>query len=505
MAFGLSATGLEIKRLADIKPEIEDLLRQRLGNSINLLPESVFGQLVGIYSEREAEIWELIEDVYHSQYPDDAEGSSLDNAVALNGIRRLQATFSVQKNQILFGDPGTTVPAGTQFSVKGNADAKFKTRKPVTLVAGSNEIQSLIFSSRPDSGYFTLMHKAKETTKIYFNDDAAAIENAMNSLLHLRGVTVTGDFSVGFSIKFTGDTGLQYQPLISLKSNSLTSLYKPVTGYITRIQVGIPQALVDLQAVETGPINAPIGTLTVIDNPVSGLNKTINIEATILGRSRESDMQLKDRREETLALGGNATMDAIRSKIKNLDDVTDAFVFENDTLITDGNGRPGKSYEVVINGGDEDAIADVIWKSKPSGIRTFGKISRNVIDPHGVTRTVWFSRPTQVRIFTSLDLYVTEGVFPVNGANEVRQRLIAWGKSLGIGKTVIVYPQLISQLASVPGIVKVRVRINTSRVSNGPGDPAVDSNIDIRPYEFASFADNDLVVNVISSKGGNEI
>jgi uncharacterized phage protein gp47/JayE len=497
MAFGLSATGLEIKRIADIKPEIEDILRQRLGNSINLLPESVFGQIVGIYSEREAEVWEVVEDVYHSQYPDDAEGASLDNAVAFNGIRRLQAAVSVQRNQLLFGDPGTTVPVNTQISVNGNPDAKFKTRNTATLAAGLNAIQDISFSGVPDSGAFTLLHRTQQTVSIPFGAVATDVQAALNGLSHLSGVIVTGDFATGFTIEFDGDDGLQSQSLITIGANTLTEAAVPVVVGVAVTQVGEAQALVDLEAVEAGPVDAPIGTLTVIDTPVSGLNRTINVEPTVIGRNRENDVQLKARREETLAVGGNATIEAIRSKIKNLEGVADAFVFENDTLITDGDGRPGKSYEAVIDGGDEDSIADVIWKSKPGGIRTFGQISRNVIDSQGVTRIIQFSRPTQVEIFTSLDLTIDVAAFPVNGALKVKELLLAWGASLGIGKDVIVYPQLVAQLASVPGILDVRVRIDTSPVSNTPGDPAVDDNIDIQPFEVASFADTDTTVNIL--------
>lgn len=497
MAFGLSATGLEIKRLADIKPEIEEILRQRLGNSINLLPETVFGQIVGIYSEREASVWEVVEDVYHSQYPDDAEGASLDNAVAFNGIRRLEAAKSVQRNQLLFGDVGTIVPVNTQFSVNGNPDAKFKTRNSATLVTGLNAIQEVAFGSVPDAGSFTLIHRTQETVAIAFNATAIDVQNALNGLPHLSGAVVTGDFTAGFTIEFDGDDGLQAQELVAVGANSLTDAAVPVAITPSPTQVGVPQALVDLEAVETGPVDAPVGTLTVIDTPVSGLNRTINVEPTVIGRNRESDVQLKARREQTLAVGGNATIEAIRSKIKNLEGVADAFVFENDTLVTDGDGRPGKSYECVVDGGDEEAIADVIWKSKPGGIRTYGQISQNVIDSQGVTRVIQFSRPSEVRIYTSLDLTVDVATFPANGALKVKELILAWGAGLGIGRDVIVYPQLVAQLAAVPGILDVRVRIDTSPVSNTPGDPAVDDNINIQPFEVASFADADTVVNVL--------
>lgn len=85
----------------------------------------------------------------------------------------------------------------------------------------------------------------------------------------------------------------------------------------------------------------------------------------------------------------------------------------------------------------------------------------------------------------------------MNGALKAKELIIAWGAFLGIGRDVIVYPQLVAQLVSIPGILDVRVRIDTSPVSTTPGDPALDDNIDIQPFEVASFADSDTEVNVL--------
>jgi len=497
VAFGLTVTGFIAKRLADIKPEIEDILRQRLGNAINLLPETVFGQIVGTFSEREASLWEVAEDVYHSQYPDDAEGVSLANAVAFNGIEVIDAEKSVQENQLFFGDIGTTIPIETQFSVNGNSNAKFKLISPITLVAGQDSIQEVSFSTVPDAGQFTLIHRNQETVTIPFSAVAMDVQNALNSLPHLSGVVVTGDFADGFQIEFDGNDGLQAQSSISIGVNTLTTSMVVCTPTITSIQTGEPQGMADLEALETGPIDAPIGTLTVIDTPVSGLSRTINVEATVIGRDRETDTQLKARRQETLAVGGNATLEAIRSKLKNLEGVSDAFIFENDTLINDIDGRPGKSYECVVDGGDEDEIAITIWKSKPGGIRTYGQISQNITDSQGNTRTIQFSRPTEISIYTSLDLTVDSTVFPFNGALKAKELIVAWGAFLGIGRDVIVYPQLVAQLVSIPGILDIRVRIDTSPVSTTPNTPAVDDNIDIQPFEVASFAETNTEVNIL--------
>ena len=51
---GLTSTGFTGKRLDDIKTEIEDVLKSAFGPAVNLRAESVLGQIVGIFSERES-------------------------------------------------------------------------------------------------------------------------------------------------------------------------------------------------------------------------------------------------------------------------------------------------------------------------------------------------------------------------------------------------------------------------------------------------------------------
>ncbi|MBX9720598.1 MAG: hypothetical protein K2X81_04295, partial [Candidatus Obscuribacterales bacterium] len=88
--FGLTPQGFKIKRLPDIHAENQNLLLAAFGE-INLDPQSIFGQLIGVLSKVEADIWENMQDVYFSQYPNSAEGISLDNVVQLNAITRLAA------------------------------------------------------------------------------------------------------------------------------------------------------------------------------------------------------------------------------------------------------------------------------------------------------------------------------------------------------------------------------------------------------------------------------
>jgi uncharacterized phage protein gp47/JayE len=134
--YGISSTGLEIKRLADIKTELETSFKTQFGTAHNIDSRSPSGQLIGILAEREALLWELIEQLYNAQYPDSAEGIPLDNVVSITGTIRKPATKSTAVITI-FGTLGTVIPAGSIVSVQGNSTARFVLDTQVTIAAGS--------------------------------------------------------------------------------------------------------------------------------------------------------------------------------------------------------------------------------------------------------------------------------------------------------------------------------------------------------------------------------
>lgn len=489
MAFGLSSAGFQKARIEDIKAAIEAELKVRFGPYINLLPQSVFSQVVGLYAERESLIWEAMEDVFNSQYPDTAEGASLDNVAALSGINRLAATKSVVKGQLLFGTAGTVIPAGTILSVSGNAAARFLTLLEVTLVAGTDEVQTLTFSATPTAGTWKLKYLTDETASIAYNANAAAIQAALNALPLLSGVTVSGTYPT-FTITFAGADGKQAHPLLEVTSSTLVDGVTTVTNTIVETTAGVPQGQVDCEAESTGPVTAVTQTLSVIETPIAGLNSTRNPEDAILGRNTETDLELRSRRSRTLQVAGAGTVEAIRSRLLNLAGVTDVIVFENDSLVTDERGLPAKSFETVIKGGDAQEIVDLLWSIKPAGIQTYGNLNGTIVDSQGVSRVIYYSRPTLVPIYLEVDLTVNSD-FPVTGAAAAETALVEQGNLFGIGNDVIVIPKLIYALNGINGIEDVVIRIGTAP------SPTLDNNIQIASNEIASFDSTRTTVNIL--------
>lgn len=345
MAFGLTPTGFQPKQLQDIKTEIQQELSAAFGQNLDFLPESVFGQIVGIFSEREALIWQLGEAIYASQYPQGAEGTSVDNILALNNLRRLGATASKTAptdtdgtpGLILYGTPGTVIPAGSLISVLGTPSQQFAIDITVTIAAAQDDVQTLFFSNTPDVGNFQLsivtpLLVTETTGLIPFSANAAAVQAAINALTGYADVTVTGSFTTGFIITFTLTSGNQFQNPFTIFSNTLQMGVNVTNINVVHTTSGHPaEVAASATATTTGPLFAPAGTLTVIDSPISGWAAVNNPLDVIPGTDIENDTQALERRNRLLAEQANGPIQSIVEKVLQVPGVQQALGFENRT------------------------------------------------------------------------------------------------------------------------------------------------------------------------------
>jgi len=475
---GLTSTGFLKKTLAEIKAELEDAWKLAFGNQVNLTAGSVNATIIGIIAEREALIWDLAEGVYQSQYPNTAEGTSLANVGAITNSAPRGATNSFIVDQLLFGTAGTIIPVGTIFSVLNNPLSRFVTMDLVTLGTGADEVQEIEFDAVPDAGTWTLSI-GEDDFAFDFDDNAAAIQAAIQAIY--EDVTVTGNYATGFVVTFAGDQGKRPWDLIIVDDSSLLDGVNPVTATVTETTAGVAQATVRVEAETSGPVAAPTGLLTVIETPVTGLTSTLNLTDAIVGVNAETDAEFRLRRISELAQSGAATLPAIRTKLKQVTDVNEVVVFENTTLTTDGDGRPPKSIQVFVDGGEDQDIGEALWEVKPGGIQTFGDVDVTLIDSQGLSQTVYFNRPTPVNIWVEVDVDANDE-YPVDGDDQIVAAILAYATTLVVGQDVLVYPKLLPAIVdNVAGIEDIEIRIGIAM------NPTLDDNVVVEANEIAKF------------------
>lgn len=125
-ALGFLRTRLD-ERLAQLKADYQSIF----GSDIQVEPDDMDGQLLGIFSERLSDLDQLAEDTYNSLNPNTASGVALSRLVQLNGIRRQAGSYS-SADLSLTGTPGVTVPSGSL--VKSTVDnSTWSTQNDVTF------------------------------------------------------------------------------------------------------------------------------------------------------------------------------------------------------------------------------------------------------------------------------------------------------------------------------------------------------------------------------------
>jgi hypothetical protein len=180
-------------------------------------------------------------------------------------------------------------------------------------------------------------------------------------------------------------------------------------------------------------------------------------------------------------------VEAIRSRLLQVENVTGAFVEENTDTVTDGEGRPPKSFEAIVAGGDDQDIADLIWQVKPAGIETYGTETVAVNDSQGNSHDINFSRATEIYLWVRLTVtQYAEETYPSDGDDQVAAAALAYGITHEIGNDVIVQ-RFLPGIYEIPGIASVLVEIATSATAGGPAGAYQTTNLAIANTEVAVF------------------
>ncbi len=219
----------------------------------------------------------------------------------------------------------------------------------------------------------------------------------------------------------------------------------------------------------------------------------------VLGRDTESDADFRARRLDLLSVAGAGTLESIRAAVRQVGGVVAVFGRENVTDLVDVNGLPPKSFEIIVQGGEDDQIAQAIFNTKGAGIlshRDPGAAGRTVavVDSEGFPQDLNFTRPTEVPIYVAVTVLTDPGVFgggdPVVGEQLVKEAIVAQGDLLNIGDDVISLRIRCAplELAGVEDVTSFAIDIAPAPVS--------DANIVIAGQSRAVFSTSNVTVVV---------
>ena len=97
-----------------------------------------------------------------------------------------------------------------------------------------------------------------------------------------------------------------------------------------------------------GAITAAAGTVRHLVSPVSGLSSVVNPNAATPGAEAETDASCRNRLKAAAAASSVSSMDAIRTAVLSVPNVTSCIVLENNGDAADARGIPGHSICVLF-------------------------------------------------------------------------------------------------------------------------------------------------------------
>lgn len=462
----VTSTGLNRKTLQELRLEFENKFKQVFGVAFETAVDSPNGLLVSQLALSYNDLWELAQEIYSSLDPNQAVGAALDARVAFNGVSRKPALPCIVDAVLYTEGSSATIQAGS-LARRQRGNLNFALDETVTISRSScDELLIIDNGSAKNTEYvfhFTFgdvtLNNSTSASNIAVL--ATAIHNAGGySEITTRGIVVRSmdDSPVGITGSMPSDFIIQ----------------SGANGKFT--------------AVETGYQTCEIGELDAIAVAVGGWSAVYNYVAGDPGEDLETDESLRVRRAAAARVRkSRATDPAIEAALLDVRGVSSALVKSNRGFATDSDGIPGKSFNSLVIGGNDNEIAQCIYENQPSGIQSYGNTSVNITDSHGIEQQISFSRPTPVYLWVKVtySLYSEE---EFTGEQSIKDALVEWAeKEYTLGKDII-STRINQGLYDVPGIGVATCAVAvTDSPDSAPSSASYETDKQI-PVAFFSYA-----------------
>ena len=231
---------------------------------------------------------------------------------------------------------------------------------------------------------------------------------------------------------------------------------------------------------QVGAIEALANTITTIVTPTYGWLTVNNPSPANVGQPVETTQELIQRQQASVALPSQTPKAGIEAGIYSIEGVIDFKVYENDTSSTaaydtsKNTGGPANSITCVVEGGNDNEIAEQIDLRKTPGCYTEGSVEIDVYDIFGSENKIRFFRPTYTNIYCEITITALSG-YSSAVADEIKQAIVNYLDQFKIGTNLYV-SQIWEAALSVSPDLKPYFAINSVTIGTS-GDSLSSNNI----------------------------
>jgi hypothetical protein len=430
---GLTTTGLEIKRFDEIQSEVQAALDSKNTNIvIDSTSDSAAKNLANPLILSYAELWEFGEQVYNSFNIYKAEGYALDQLVLFKNLTRIQPSSSSGFIE-LFCTQQLGVTTNTQF--RDNKNRLVISTQNKTMGQGTFRSINITVDNVIDStNYYVVINNLEFSYVSGIGDTPQIILDGIRDDINLGSIATASTTTDNLFVEIVAPNAASFILFAELLSGDFSD------------------TIIAASPTE-GAIVFPLDTITELVDVISGVTSVNNPADFTIGIDGETDEELRTRYLNTSGAFGNATINSIINDVGLVEGVTGVALINNPLDIISVEGLPPHSFEVVVEGGDDQDIGDSILATGAAGITPFGAVSVTSTDIGGSDHAISFSRPDNIYIFLKAT-YSTydEEVFPTSGEATMIESLVAYGAALDSDEDVIPPRFNTSIYANVSGV-----------------------------------------------------
>lgn len=157
--------------------------------------------------------------------------------------------------------------------------------------------------------------------------------------------------------------------------------------------------LLNFRAAELGAITALPNTINIMETIVTGVSSVNNpANNYITGDTGETSSEFRNRRDKTMEAPSQGFDESLQSQLLNLDNVTQAKVYDNRSDVT-VNNIPPHTVRTIVEGGNPADIGRTIYNNVPPGIPMKGQQVVEVPKINGLSENVYYDLPRPINLY----------------------------------------------------------------------------------------------------------
>lgn len=203
--------------------------------------------------------------------------------------------------------------------------------------------------------------------------------------------------------------------------------------------------------------NVNVGQITKMTSIISGITSITNTLPAVGGKDKETDTELRERYLKRIDRKSSFTTEGIKNYILENTNVQKCQVIENDTDLTDTDGRLPHAYETVCLGDTNENILQALYDYKLAGIRTVGDITKKFDDI-----TVGFSRAIEKQIYVNITISAIRDLWLQEYVEKIKKIVQDYIDTIEPQGTIYLYKILGEIYKATGGIKTIQIKLGDS-------------------------------------------